>query len=156
MGGKLDAKLDGNDVMHCAMRECEEECGLRPIRLHLRGVLQFYYQQDSGWNNQCYVVESWHWSGSAPVESDEMFPAWIPVDSIDYSVLWEDDQHWLPQIDLQAPTPPAASSGSSQLFFYSFHFDLAGKLDRVVKHSAAEWGPLEVPLGWADPKAILQ
>jgi 8-oxo-dGTP pyrophosphatase MutT (NUDIX family) len=140
MGGKLDPIHDGTDMRLCAARECSEECGLKPTALRLRGILQFYYEQNAAWNNQCYVYESWKWDGGeAPIESDEMRPDWIDADKLDYSLLWEDDKHWLPQF---IKGQEEAKDAAEPLFFFSFFFDGKGALGRHVEHKVEDFKDL--------------
>lgn len=132
VGGKVDPLLDGTDtrsaeaIRNCAIRECVEECGVTlpgHDSLRFRGILHFYYAQNTLWNNRCFVFESWGpWEGS-PSESDEMEPAWFQSDQVDYSTLWEDDEYWFPLL-----------LNSTEPFYFQFHFDESGSLNTIQLH----------------------
>ena len=45
----------------------------------------------------CVVFVSTEFAGD-PVETREAKPFWCKVDAVPYDEMWEDDQHWLPEM----------------------------------------------------------
>jgi 8-oxo-dGTP diphosphatase len=82
-GGKIQA---GETIAAAAARELAEECGLRVSP-----------PEQPAWNQvvHTFLVEQWQ---GAPVESEEMAPAWFPIADIPYSLMWDDSLFWLPPI----------------------------------------------------------
>ncbi len=42
-----------------------------------------------------FLVDAWE---GEVIESDEMVPAWFPLNEIPYDQMWEDDVYWLPAL----------------------------------------------------------
>ena len=91
-GGKLDP---GESAHDSAVREVQEELGITPLNLEDRGVL--YFQFADGLSLHCTVFIARGFTGE-PVETEEAIPLWFSIDEVPYSEMWEDDQHWLPQV----------------------------------------------------------
>ena len=91
-GGKLDP---GESALDSAVREVQEELGITPLNLEDRGVL--YFQFVDGLSLHCTVFIARGFTGE-PVETAEAIPLWFPIDEVPYGEMWEDDQHWLPQV----------------------------------------------------------
>lgn len=77
-----------------AIRETEEETGLRISDPEERGVLHFQFKD--GMRMLGYVFFAHKWEGELIDECEETKPFWTEIDSLDYSVMWEDDRLWLP------------------------------------------------------------
>jgi len=94
VGGKVE---EGETIKGAAVRELEEEIGVRTEEAHLnpRGVLQFYFDGAPGIKMHIFCVEQWE---REPSESDEMAPAWFRKGQIPFEEMWVDDPHWLPQV----------------------------------------------------------
>ena len=89
-GGKVDP---GETPIESALRETEEELGVRPLDAELRGELHFQFSDGS--SLQCAVFLATDFEGE-PHETDEAIPLWTPLDAIPYDEMWADDRHWLP------------------------------------------------------------
>ncbi len=89
-GGKVDP---GETPLESALRETEEELGVRPLDAELRGVLHFQFRD--GFSLHCSVFLASEFDGE-PHETDEAIPLWTPLDAIPYDEMWADDRHWLP------------------------------------------------------------
>ena len=96
VGGKVD---EGEIIEEAAVRELEEEIGVRSHTDHLEkvGDIKFYFNGKPEWNQRMhiYFVHSWE---SEPEESEEMLPKWHHKDKLPYKDMWVDDSHWLPKV----------------------------------------------------------
>ncbi len=91
-GGKPEA---GETPLDCAIRETEEEVGIRPLDPRLGGVFRFVDQQDADWLGYVYVATRFT---GVPTTTAEAIPAWYAVDALPFDAMWEDDRHWLPRV----------------------------------------------------------
>lgn len=91
-GGKLEP---GETALAAAIRETQEEIGVTPLLLEDRGVVRFQFTD--GFSIHCAVFVARDFTGEM-IETDEALPMWFPVDGVPYHEMWEDDQHWLPQV----------------------------------------------------------
>lgn len=90
-GGKVELN---ETIEHAAIRELEEECGLKAKSLINLGHLTMKMSALST-IYKVHVFETWEFEGEA-VESDEMKPQWYTEDSIPYERMWADNLHWFP------------------------------------------------------------
>lgn len=90
-GGKIEPN---ETLIQAAIRECQEEIHVTPIRLEKVAVLDFYLD-DFPQQGHVYICEEWT---GEPKESEEMKPAWYSIDQIPYPDMWEDDEYWLPLV----------------------------------------------------------
>ena len=88
-GGKLDP---GETLEECLIREVKEESGLDLLKFEKRGVMSFELDE---YINEVHVYEGISWVGEA-IESNEMIPIWLKVDSLPYDKMWESDKIWHP------------------------------------------------------------
>lgn len=94
LGGKLEA---GETPEECAIREIQEESGLRPISLKLKGFLTFpNFANDEDWYAFVFVVD--RFEGDL-IESPEGNLQWIPDEQLLDLNLWEGDRIFLPWLD---------------------------------------------------------
>ena len=95
-GGKIEP---GETMAEAAIREVEEEVGIRVAEEHLRpvGRLTFVFTGKPDWNHDVCVFLAETWRGS-PVEGEEMAPRWFAVRGIPFDRMWQDDILWLPMI----------------------------------------------------------
>lgn len=95
-GGKVE---EGEAVETAAIRELEEETGLRVLPELLRYVarLEFLFPARPNWNHHVHVFLLASWLGE-PEESGEMRPEWFAVDDLPFNGMWQDGRHWLPRI----------------------------------------------------------
>jgi 8-oxo-dGTP diphosphatase len=91
-GGKIEA---GESPLDCALRETQEEIGVRAINPRQLGELWFHFAD--GLQLFCTVFRADDIEGT-PIETDEATPQWTSIDAIPYGEMWADDAHWLPYL----------------------------------------------------------
>ena len=94
-GGKPNE--EDKSIEATAKREMKEETGVTPKRLKKVGVLNFYFENKTDWNQQVIVFITSEWDGT-PTETEEMAPRWFDIGQIPYGDMWEDDILWLPKV----------------------------------------------------------
>jgi 8-oxo-dGTP diphosphatase len=87
-GGKIDP---GETPEQCAVREVEEELGVRAAEVSDAGLLRFQFVD--GLALLCYVFRADAFAGTA-VETDEAIPLWTRLDAIPFDQMWADDRLW--------------------------------------------------------------
>ena len=97
-GGKIEK---GETMINCAIRELEEESGIKLSAedLRSRGRLDFDMVEDKldiEVHIYSYALEINE--RIEAVETDEMRPKWFPFDKIPYDAMWLDDKYWLPLV----------------------------------------------------------
>ena len=95
-GGKVQA---GETISGAAIRELEEETGLRALEQDLQpmGRLTFLFPARPAWSQTVHVFLVGIWEGE-PVESEEMIPRWFAVDQLPFDQMWQDGAHWMPHV----------------------------------------------------------
>ena len=91
-GGKLDP---GETAEQAAIREVEEELGVRALAPEPFGTLSFQFVDGQALHVSVFV--SWAHEGEA-TETDEAVPLWTPISDIPYDEMWADDRVWLPHV----------------------------------------------------------
>jgi 8-oxo-dGTP diphosphatase len=91
-GGRIEP---GETPLAAAIRETQEEICVTPLHLEERGDLHFHFTD--GYKLHCRVFVARDFEGE-PAETDEAIPMWFPMNAVPYHEMWEDDQHWLPQV----------------------------------------------------------
>ena len=95
-GGKPET---GESLRAAATREVFEEAGIRvpPDALHPAGQIVFRFPYHPDFDHHVHVFLTDAFDGD-PKESEEMAPAWFPLDRIPYDRMWQDDAYWLPKV----------------------------------------------------------
>src|ERR1700734_1865860 len=79
VGGKPDGE---ESIEQTAIRECQEEIGVKPIEISQTAKLDFYFPKDKpDWDQQVNVYLCRKWEGK-PTESEEMAPKWFSFKDI--------------------------------------------------------------------------
>ncbi|MDO8560251.1 MAG: 8-oxo-dGTP diphosphatase [bacterium] len=110
-GGKVE---EGETVDAAAVREVNEEVGLRVAKLDLRGILAFLFEGKKD-SLEVHIFRAVEWNG-IPAETAEMRPQWFANHAIPYDRMWPDDRHWLPLFL------------AGKRFRGTFHFDADGNV----------------------------
>lgn len=99
VGGKIDSQKGDKNIIDAAIRETEEEIGVKIKELEKVAFLRFEFENISkkNWDQDVHVFLVRSWDGE-PVESEEMTPKWFKVNEIPFSEMWPDDKIWLPKI----------------------------------------------------------
>lgn len=129
-GGKIDP---GETVVAAAVREMEEESGVRVLDPAYAGHLVFEFEGNAELLH-VHVFTATRYTGVV-AESEEMAPQWFPCCAPPLERMWADDAHWLPR--LLAGGPPFGG-----YFLFRGH-------DTIVRHELHD-----VPGGWP-PEAAL-
>jgi 8-oxo-dGTP diphosphatase len=91
-GGKIDP---GESPLDGAVRETEEELCISVK--NPRKAAELWFEMSDYPRLRCHVFLAEEFDG-VPTETPEAVPLWVPLDEIPYERMWEDDQHWLPQV----------------------------------------------------------
>lgn len=94
VGGKQQI---GETIRQTALREMEEEIGVKAKRLSQVALFNFYYPFSPQANQTVHVFMAKSWLGE-PRETEEMQPRWFAIKDIPYHSMWPDDRIWLPQV----------------------------------------------------------
>jgi len=97
VGGKFDPEKGDKNIIDTAVREIEEEIGVKAKELEKRAVLDFYFPYQNEWDQSVHVFLVRNWEGE-PKESEEMAPKWFKIGDIPFGKMWDDDKFWLPHI----------------------------------------------------------
>jgi len=88
-------KVQGDEsIKEAALRELEEEAGIKLLDIKKRGVLTFDLPTEEN------LLEVHIFSGSnfegEPEETEEMAPKWFSHHEVPFNQMWPDDEYWLP------------------------------------------------------------
>ena len=96
LGGKVKQH---ETPLRTILREVKEECGLTISADTLRpmGTIDFFFPFRRAFDHHVHVFLADAWEGELS-ETEEMAPAWFPIDQIPFDAMWADDAHWLPLV----------------------------------------------------------
>ena len=100
VGGKLDLQRGDRNIIDAAIRETEEEIGVKIKELEKVAVLNFYFPyvaKEKSWDQEVHVFLVKNWEGE-PAETEEMNPKWFKESDIPFNKMWADDKFWLSHI----------------------------------------------------------
>jgi len=89
-GGRIEP---GETALEAALREVEEEVGVRPRGAQARGELSFQFTDGLALHVHVYTAPDCE---GEVIETDEALPLWLPVDALPYDEMWADDRIWVP------------------------------------------------------------
>ena len=94
LGGHVEP---GESPAEAAVRELHEEACvvLDPAAVRPGGTVDFRFPARPEWDMRCTMYTCTAWSGEV-CETDEIAPAWYPVDALPLTDMWQDADHWLP------------------------------------------------------------
>ena len=97
VGGKIDLEKGDKNIEDTAIRETEEEIGVKIKNLERVALLRFSFPYNKNWNQDVHVFLVGKWEGD-PKESEEMSPKWFQVDSLPLEKMWDDDKFWVSRV----------------------------------------------------------
>lgn len=97
VGGKFDEGKGDKNILDAAIRETEEEIGVKVEDFKKVAELSFRFPYKNEWNQDVHVFLAQKWIGN-PEESEEMAPKWFKATEIPYKEMWDDDKYWLPHV----------------------------------------------------------
>ena len=96
IGGKAEP---GETILETAIRECEEEVGVKVTKCEKMATIYFpklfYRGEYVNSTMHCFVASEWE---GEPVETEEMAPKWFKIAELPYEQMLPDDRHWLPKV----------------------------------------------------------
>lgn len=115
-GGKVE---EGESVEQGAIRELEEESGVKAQAVQKVGVLNFSFNSEPR-ILEVHVFKVSSFTGE-PKETDEMKPEWFSFDTVPFEQMWPDDKYWFPYLP------------EGKLFKGSFLFDRPSNAEYSAK-----------------------
>lgn len=96
LGGHVEP---GETPAQAAVREVFEESGvtLTEDNLEHAGTIEFIFPGRPEWDMSTVVFRARTWTGK-PEPSEEIAPAWYPVDGVPYPQMWPDSALWMPEV----------------------------------------------------------
>jgi len=96
IGGKVEK---GESIKEAAIREVKEEVGvdIQEENLKEMGEVFFEFPNKPKWSQKVAIFIAKRWQGE-PKESEEIKPAWFPIDNMPFEYMWPDAQFWIPLV----------------------------------------------------------
>ena len=96
LGGHIEP---GESPAEAAARELFEEAGvvLDASGIRPAGTIDFRFPARPEWDMECVMFTCRSWSGEV-IETEEIAPAWYPIESLPITDMWQDADHWLPAV----------------------------------------------------------
>lgn len=99
IGGKVGdlPGLEKESYEEALEREVMEEVQVKTIKYRRMGEIVFLFPAKPKWNQHvmAYIIDEWEGDF---VETDAIKPVSFNANSLPYSQMWADNQHWLPLI----------------------------------------------------------
>lgn len=97
VGGKLAPEKGDKNIVDAALRETEEEIGVKIKDFEKVGLIKFLFssEQEEDWEMHIFLAKVWE---GEPTDSEEMAPKWFKLNEIPFDEMWPDDKFWLPHI----------------------------------------------------------
>jgi 8-oxo-dGTP pyrophosphatase MutT (NUDIX family) len=96
-GGKFDKEKGDRSIVGTAIRETQEEIGVRINNPEKVALLRFRFPYKEEWDQDVHVFLARNWEGE-PGETEEMSPKWFKTSEIPYEKMWDDDKFWVPSV----------------------------------------------------------
>lgn len=100
IGGRLDLGRKSESISETAIREVEEEIGIKIKDIEKVAILNFshpYFLNSEEKEWQVHVFFAKQWEGE-PLESKEMKPSWFKINELPFDEMWLDRKFWLPRV----------------------------------------------------------
>ena len=91
-GGKREP---GESALQCAVRETQEEVGVRVRTAALVADLKFVERHGEQWRGYVFLAGE---TEGGPRETGEAKPHWFALHALPYHRMWEDSRLWLPEV----------------------------------------------------------
>jgi 8-oxo-dGTP diphosphatase len=99
IGGKVGDTLEnqGESDEEAAVREIEEEIGVKVKKFRDIGRVRFLFPNKPKWNQdvRVYLVDEWE---GEPQETEPIAPKWYEKDKLPEKQMWDDNRLWLPKV----------------------------------------------------------
>ncbi len=97
VGGKIDLEKGDKNIEDTAIRETEEEIGVKIKGLEKVALLKFFFPYNKNWSQDVHVFLVRNWKGE-PSESEEMYPKWFQAGNLPFEEMWDDDKFWVSRV----------------------------------------------------------
>lgn len=95
LGGKLEP---GEDAVACIVRELQEEAGITPTSLELRGTIAWpgFGADGADWFGLVFIIDGF--DGEPPPRNEDGPLEWVEIGRMQELPMWEGDRHFLPLV----------------------------------------------------------
>jgi len=99
VGGKFNPEKGDKTIEDTAIRETEEELGVKTKNIEKVAIFNFCYpyltDDNQDWQVHIFLAKDWE---GKPIETEEMAPRWFKESKIPFNEMWPDDSIWLPKV----------------------------------------------------------